>query len=90
MRVVLCMSLALLAGACAGPAQTTAEQRERLDAEYRTGSNFPKRQERGVHTSLMSSMIAANGPEKAEQWARAVVPNMARAPKGVWLLSPVQ
>ena len=50
MRVVLCMSLALLAGACAGPAQTTAEQRERLDAEYRTGSNFPKRQERGVHT----------------------------------------
>ena len=32
--------------------------------------------------SLMSSMIAANGPEKAEQWARAVVPNMARAPKG--------
>jgi iron(III) transport system substrate-binding protein len=32
--------------------------------------------------SLMSSMIAANGPEKAEQWAKAVVPNMARAPKG--------
>ena len=32
--------------------------------------------------SLMSSMIAASGPEKAEQWARSVVANMARAPKG--------
>ncbi|HET7730499.1 MAG TPA: Fe(3+) ABC transporter substrate-binding protein [Usitatibacter sp.] len=32
--------------------------------------------------SLLSSMIAANGPERAEQWARAVVGNMARSPKG--------
>jgi iron(III) transport system substrate-binding protein len=32
--------------------------------------------------SLMSSMIAAAGPEKAEQWARGVVANMARSPKG--------
>ena len=32
--------------------------------------------------SLMSSMIAAVGPERAEQWARGVVSNMARAPKG--------
>jgi len=32
--------------------------------------------------SLMSSMIAAAGPEKAEAWARAVVANMARSPKG--------
>ena len=32
--------------------------------------------------SLMSSMIAANGPEKAEAWARGVVANMVRAPKG--------
>jgi iron(III) transport system substrate-binding protein len=32
--------------------------------------------------SLMSSMIAAAGPEKAESWARAVVANMARDPKG--------
>ena len=32
--------------------------------------------------SLMSSMIAAHGPEKAESWARGVVGNMARAPKG--------
>ncbi|HUP28533.1 MAG TPA: Fe(3+) ABC transporter substrate-binding protein [Usitatibacter sp.] len=32
--------------------------------------------------SLLSSMIAAVGPEKAEQWARGVVANMARDPKG--------
>ena len=32
--------------------------------------------------SLMSSMIAAVGPERAEQWARGVVSNRARAPKG--------
>jgi iron(III) transport system substrate-binding protein len=32
--------------------------------------------------SLMSSMIAAAGPEKAEEWARGVVANFARAPKG--------
>jgi iron(III) transport system substrate-binding protein len=32
--------------------------------------------------SLMSSMIAADGMEKSEQWARGVVDNMARAPKG--------
>ncbi len=39
----------------------------------------------GMHPynlSLMSSIIAANGPEKAETWARGVVANMARAPKG--------
>ncbi len=32
--------------------------------------------------SLMGSMIAAAGPEKAEAWAKGVVANMARAPKG--------
>ena len=32
--------------------------------------------------SMMSSIIAANGPEKAEEWARGVVANMARPPKG--------
>ena len=32
--------------------------------------------------SLMSSLIAANGPDKAEEWSRGVVANMARAPKG--------
>jgi iron(III) transport system substrate-binding protein len=32
--------------------------------------------------SMMSAMIAANGPTKAEEWARGVVANMARSPKG--------
>lgn len=32
--------------------------------------------------SLMSSMIVAQGPQKAEEWARGVVANLARAPKG--------
>ena len=32
--------------------------------------------------SMLSSMIAAHGPAKAEEWARGVVANMARAPKG--------
>jgi iron(III) transport system substrate-binding protein len=32
--------------------------------------------------SLLGSMIASVGPEKAEAWARGVVANMARAPKG--------
>lgn len=32
--------------------------------------------------SLMSAMVAALGPAKAEEWARGVVANMARAPKG--------
>ncbi|HUP97215.1 MAG TPA: Fe(3+) ABC transporter substrate-binding protein [Usitatibacter sp.] len=32
--------------------------------------------------SLLSSMISALGPERAEQWARGVVANMARQPKG--------
>ncbi len=32
--------------------------------------------------SLMGSIIAADGSEQAEAWARGVVANMARAPKG--------
>jgi iron(III) transport system substrate-binding protein len=32
--------------------------------------------------SLMASMIAAHGPEKAEEWARGVVANFARDPQG--------
>ena len=32
--------------------------------------------------SMLSSIIAAHGPLKAEEWARGIVANMARAPKG--------
>jgi iron(III) transport system substrate-binding protein len=41
----------------------------------RSGSNV-------YNLSLMSSMIAADGMEKSEQWAKGVVGNMAREPKG--------
>ncbi len=34
------------------------------------------------NTSLMGSIIAANGPEVSEAWARGVVANMARPPQG--------
>jgi iron(III) transport system substrate-binding protein len=32
--------------------------------------------------SLMGSIIAADGPEKAEEWAKGLVANMARPPEG--------
>ena len=32
--------------------------------------------------SLLASIIAANGPEAAEEWARGVVANLARPPQG--------
>ncbi len=32
--------------------------------------------------SLLAAMIAANGPEKAEAWAKGIVDNMARKPQG--------
>jgi len=32
--------------------------------------------------SLLASIIAANGEEKAQEWAKGVVANMARAPQG--------
>jgi iron(III) transport system substrate-binding protein len=32
--------------------------------------------------SLIASIIAADGPEKAEQWVKAVAANLARPPKG--------
>jgi iron(III) transport system substrate-binding protein len=34
------------------------------------------------NTSLVGSILAANGPEKTEEWARGVVANMARPPQG--------
>ena len=34
------------------------------------------------NVSLAASILAADGPEKAEEWARGVVANMARPPQG--------
>ena len=52
-----------------------ADPRHRGKVCIRSSSNV-------YNLSLMSSMIAAVGPEKAESWARGVVANMARQPKG--------
>ena len=41
---------AILLGACAAPAETSTADRERIDAEYRTGSNFPRSRDTGVQT----------------------------------------
>lgn len=52
-----------------------ADPRHKAKVCIRSSSNV-------YNLSLMSSMIAAVGPEKAESWARGVVANMARQPKG--------
>jgi iron(III) transport system substrate-binding protein len=55
--------------------ESLADPRHKGKVCIRSSSNV-------YNLSLMSSMIAAHGPEKAETWARGVVANMARAPKG--------
>jgi len=55
--------------------ESLADPRHKGKVCIRSSSNV-------YNLSLMSSMIAAHGPEKAEAWARGVVANMARAPKG--------
>ena len=55
--------------------ESLADPRHKAKVCVRSSSNV-------YNLSLMSSMIAANGPEKAEAWAKGVVANMARAPKG--------
>src|SRR5687767_41400 len=55
--------------------ESLADPRHRGKVCIRSSSNV-------YNLSLMSAMIAAHGPDKAESWARGVVGNMARAPKG--------
>jgi iron(III) transport system substrate-binding protein len=55
--------------------ESLADPRNKGKVCIRSSSNV-------YNLSLMSSLIAAIGPEKAEAWARGVVANMARAPKG--------
>jgi iron(III) transport system substrate-binding protein len=55
--------------------ESLADPRHKGKVCIRSSSNV-------YNLSLMSSLIAAHGPDKAESWARGVVANMARAPKG--------
>jgi hypothetical protein len=54
----LCLAaIAVSTAGCATDRVATEAERERLDSEYRTGSNFPKRQERGVDTYSKEAVI---------------------------------
>ena len=55
--------------------ESLADPRHKGKVCIRSSSNV-------YNLSLMSAMIAAHGPDKAEAWARGVVANMARSPKG--------
>jgi iron(III) transport system substrate-binding protein len=55
--------------------ESLADPRHKGKVCIRSSSNV-------YNLSLMSSMIAAHGPAQAEAWAKGVVANMARAPKG--------
>jgi iron(III) transport system substrate-binding protein len=55
--------------------ENLADSRHKGKVCIRSSSNV-------YNLSLMSAMIAAHGPDKAESWARGVVANMARTPKG--------
>jgi len=55
--------------------ESLADPRHKGKVCIRSSSNV-------YNLSLMSAIIAAQGPDKAEAWARGVVANMARAPKG--------
>lgn len=61
--------------------KTLDEYEDLADPKYR-GKICIRSSSNVYNLSLMSSMIAAHGAEKAEAWAKGVVANMARAPKG--------
>ncbi len=64
-----------------GPPQGLARYEDLADPKFRNqvcvrGAAHP------YNTSLAASILAADGPEKTEEWARGVVANMARPPQG--------
>jgi PBP1b-binding outer membrane lipoprotein LpoB len=58
MRLVAAITFgALLAAGCATDPAVSTVDRERMDREYRTGSNFPKSRESGVSTHSREAII---------------------------------
>lgn len=55
---------------------------EDLASDKWKGKILTRSSENIYNQSLLASIIAANGPEAAEQWAADVLANMARDPKG--------
>ncbi|HYF07006.1 MAG TPA: extracellular solute-binding protein [Acetobacteraceae bacterium] len=64
-----------------GPPAGLARYEDLAKPEFR-GQVLIRAAAHPYNVSLMGSIIAANGPEAAEAWARGVVANMARPPQG--------
>jgi iron(III) transport system substrate-binding protein len=65
----------------AGPPEGLTRVEDLADPRFR-GQICVRAASHPYNTSLAGSMLAANGPEATEAWARGVVANMARAPQG--------
>ena len=64
-----------------GPPQGLARYEDLADPKFR-GQICARSAAHPYNVSLAASILAANGPEKTEEWARGVVANMARPPQG--------
>ena len=53
----LFLAAAALAAGCATDPTAVAQDRDRMDREYRTGSNFPKGRESGVSTYSREAVV---------------------------------
>jgi iron(III) transport system substrate-binding protein len=65
----------------AGPPEGLARIEDLADPRFR-GQVCVRAASHPYNTSLAGSILAANGPEATEAWARGVVANMARPPQG--------
>jgi iron(III) transport system substrate-binding protein len=65
----------------AGPPAGLARVEDLADPRFR-GQICVRSSSHPYNTSLTGSVLAANGPEATEAWARGVVANMARPPQG--------
>lgn len=64
-----------------GPPQGLARWEDLADPRFR-GQVCVRAGNHPYNVSLVASILAANGAEKTEEWARGVVANMARPPQG--------
>jgi iron(III) transport system substrate-binding protein len=65
----------------AGPPEGLARVEDLADPRFR-GQICVRSSSHPYNTSLTGSVLAANGPEATEAWARGVVANFARPPQG--------
>lgn len=55
---------------------------ETLTSDDWTGKLLVRSSSSSYNQSLLASFIAENGEEKAEEWAKGIVKNMAKEPQG--------